>query len=167
MKKSIPMILLLIMPYVLIGSFIFQSSLFFNVWKLSYLFVFLPNMIYAFILPRLGYTENQLLFWNMLLKLCNIPIFCLIFPFGLAAMGVFFMAIPILLFLVLFDYSLLLPSTMFGISGLLKAYRAHKISAATLIINIIMQFTFCLDVCSSVYLYISLRKKNKSAVTLQ
>ncbi len=157
MKKNIPMVLLLITPYVLLGI-VWKQGLTDVVpaaWGLACLLIFLPNMAYAFLLLRMGYSEKQLLFWNMLLKLCNIPIYGLVFLMGVL-MGVF--AIPILIFLVLFDYSLLLPSTMFGLSGLLKAYEVRRISVATLVVHIIMQFMFCLDVCSSVYLYLSLRK---------
>ena len=167
MKRNIPMILLLIAPYALAGIFIFHSNIFFHASGLSCLLIFLPNMIYAFLLPRSGCTETRLLFWNMLLKLCNIPVFLLTFFLGLAGMAVLFLAIPILILLAVFDYSLLLPSTMFGISGLVKAYRSHKISAAAVLIHIIMQFTFCLDVFSSVWLYVSLRKKEKNAVIVR
>ncbi len=154
--KKIPMIILMITPYIFLGIILNADVGYIPpAWGFACLFVFLPNMIYAFILPKKGYTARQLLFWNMLLKVCNIPVYCVIFSLGLL-MGVFI--IPLFVFLVLFDYSFLLPSTMFGVSGLLLAYRDNKISPAVFAINIIMQFMFCLDVCSSIYLYASLRK---------
>lgn len=162
MKKRILMIALLVMPYILVGSvYITKSADHVPVaWLMMCLFVFLPNMLYAFLLPRMGYTERQLFFWNMLLKICNIPIYCLVFLMGVV-MTAFVLPILYLPILVFFDYSLLLPSTMYGISGLWRAYQERMISRNVLIIHVIMQFMFCLDVCSSVYLYVSMRKAKK------
>ncbi len=126
-------------------------------WALAFLLVFLPNMVYAFILPRKGYTQRQLLFWNMLLKLCNIPFYCLVFLMGMM-MSVF--VIPLLPIFILVDYTVLLPSTMYGVSGLLQARKARRVSTKALVVNGIMQFMFCLDVCSAVYLYTSSRRAN-------
>ena len=38
--------------------------------------IFIPNMIYAWLLPKLGYNEEKILFLNMVLKLCFIPFNC-------------------------------------------------------------------------------------------
>ena len=42
-----------------------------------FLLILFPNMIYAFVLKRCGYGYQKLFFWNMLIKLCNIPIYVL------------------------------------------------------------------------------------------
>ena len=115
----------------------------------------LPNMVYAFFLPRLGTTPRQLLFWNMVLKLCNIPVFVGVF---LVALLLNIMVIPLLPFLMLFDYSLLLPSTMYGISGIWQNYRKGKFSLVETAVNIILHFFFCADVFSSIYCYVRGRK---------
>lgn len=152
MRREIPMLLMLIAPYaVLAVAFIGDFSWVPIVWIAVVLTVYLPNMAYAFALPSLGYGARRLLFWNMLLKLCHIPVYCAVFFVGLM-MGVF--VIPILPFVVLFDYLLLLTSTMYGISGMRMARRAHRLSAGVWILNIAMQFMFCLDVFSAVYLYV-------------
>ena len=49
--------------------------------------------------------------------------------------------IPLLLPLILIDYSVLLPSTMYGLSGLLQARREGRISAKTLVIFGICSFS--------------------------
>lgn len=162
MKKRIPMLLLLAAPYAILGSAALaftgrRAWLALLAWGVAFLLVFLPNMVYAFMLPRMGYTQRQLLFWNMFLKLCNIPFYVLVFLMGMM-MSVF--VIPLLPILILVDYTVLLPSTMYGVSGLLKARKARRISKKALIVNGIMQFMFCLDVCSSVYLYVSSRRRN-------
>ena len=66
--------------------------------------------------------------------------------------------IPLLPFLILFDYLLLLSSSAYGISGLLKCYRAKEITMKTLIVNIAAQLIFCADVFSSIYCYRKVRK---------
>lgn len=50
-----------------------------------FLLILFPNMIYAFILKRCEYGHRKLFFWNMLLKLCNIPIYVLVFAVGVLA----------------------------------------------------------------------------------
>ena len=91
----------------------------------------------------------------MVLKLCNIPFYIGVFFVGLM-MSVF--VIPLLPFLALFDYSVLLPSTMYGLSGLLQAHREGKIRTKTLLVHGVMQFFFCLDVFSAICLYVNARK---------
>ena len=41
------------------------------------------NMVYAFLLPKLGFNGTQILRWNLLLKLCQIPLISLILLFAL------------------------------------------------------------------------------------
>ena len=94
-----------------------------------FLLILFPNMIYAFILKRFGYGHRKLFFWNMLIP-----------------------------FLVIFDYLLLLPSTMYGVSGLRSLSKTGKASKAGIVINGICQFLFVFDVISAAYLYIRFRK---------
>lgn len=85
-----------------------------------FLLILFPNMIYAFILKRFGYGHRKLFFWNMLIP-----------------------------FLVIFDYLLLLPSTMYGVSGLRSLSKTGKASKAGIMINGICQFLFVFDVISA------------------
>lgn len=94
-----------------------------------FLLILFPNMIYAFILKRFGYGHRKLFFWNMLIP-----------------------------FLVIFDYLLFLPSTMYGVSGLRSLSKTGKASKAGIMINGICQFLFVFDVISAAYLYIRFRK---------
>ena len=153
------MILLLIAPYVLIGSYLLEwpitTDSISDIGFVLFVTVLLLNMIYAFMLPRLGFEGKQILFWNMLLKLCNIPVFLLVFLIVLLTHVLILPLIPILF---LFDYFLLLPSTMYGISGMLSCYKSRKLSLTTLIVNSVAQFIFCVDVFSAVYCYIKVRK---------
>jgi hypothetical protein len=51
---------------------------------------------------------------------------------------------------------------MYGVSGLIKAYREGKITVIALIINIILHLIFCLDVISAVVMYITVKRKDKT-----
>ena len=141
------MLLLLIAPYGFLGSCLLQTtedtggSL-------------LP--VYAFLLPRLGFDGRRILFWNLLLKLCNIPVYLFVFAVALVTNV---LIIPMLPFLFLFDYALLLASTMYGISGLLCCCREGKVSRKTLVIHSVAQCFFCVDVFSAVYCYIKTRNR--------
>lgn len=151
--KKIPMLLLLTTPYILIVSIIADSVS--SIVLFLFATVLVLNMVYAFILPRLGFDGKQILFWNMLLKLCNIPVFLLVF---LIVLLTHVLILPLLPFLLLFDYFLLLSTTMYGISGLRSCYKSGNISLTTLIVHTIAQFLFCVDVFSAVYCYIKVCK---------
>ena len=67
--KKIPMILLVIAPYTLV------AFMFYSVRLIVYIAILLLNMGYAFLLPWMGFGGKEILFWNMLLKLCHIPVY--------------------------------------------------------------------------------------------
>ena len=107
------MLLLLIAPYGFLGSCLLQTTedtggSLLPVFALFGV-VLLCNMVYAFLLPRLGFDGRRILFWNLLLKLCNIPVYLFVFAVALVTNV---LIIPMLPFLFLFDYALLLASTM-------------------------------------------------------
>ena len=138
--KKVPMIILLLAPYVFllicIGICMAEKGFTADAIEMigwtflgMFLLILFPNMIYAFILKRFGYGHRKLFFWNMLIP-----------------------------FLVIFDYLLLLPSTMYGVSGLRSLSKTRKASKAGIMINGICQFLFVFDVISAAYLYIRFRK---------
>lgn len=138
--KKVPMIILLLAPYVFllicIGICMAEKGFTADAIEMigwmflgMFLLILFPNMIYAFILKRFGYGHRKLFFWNMLIP-----------------------------FLVIFDYLLLLPSTMYGVSGLRSLSKTGKASKAGIMINGICQFLFVFDVISAAYLYIRFRK---------
>ena len=85
--KKVPMILLLIVPYAIL-FLCDQTGLDFSIglWIYGALLAF--NMVHAFLLPGLGFRVKQILFWNLLLKLWNIPLVLLIFVVTLVMMMV-------------------------------------------------------------------------------
>lgn len=94
--KNVPMLAMLAAPYLLMGHFLSANTKGLSVVLVAFVIVMLLGALYAFRLPGLGYDGRRLLFWCMLMKLCNIPIFCLIF---LVVIGFFPFLIPVIPFL--------------------------------------------------------------------
>ena len=158
--------LLLISPYVYVLYFYFsaQSSGVLTRLLLVYfgfvVTVFIPNIIYAFILAKHKEKSTVMLFWDMLLKLCNIPIYLLIYFFG-TLVALFPLGFALVFFLMIFDYLLLLPSSMYGVSGLIQARREGKITTVTAVVNCILHFFFCMDVISAIVMFCVVNSKGK------
>ena len=161
--KKIPMVLLMLSPYLLLPvSMLFGFILGESGYCAGYLFFFIIailNMIYPFFLPKLNYSGNKILFWSMIVKIINIPVFVTVFIFSFA-LSLHLIGISIILGFV-FDCVLLLPSSMYGVSGIIQCYKSGLFSKKTAVINIIMQILFCFDVFSAIYCYI------KSSVLLK
>lgn len=121
--------------------------------------IFIANMFYPFVAAKWT-SGRELLFWDMIIKLCYIPIYVLVF-----VMGAVLMIVPkgliFVLFLMIFDYLLLLPSTMYGVSGLMKASKEGKISRGIAVIGIILHFFFCTDVICAAVMYFIVKGRDK------
>lgn len=154
--KNVPMIMMLTAPYLLLGLYLSEATAALPAGLVLFAAVMFLGALYAFFLPRCGYSGTRILFWCMLLKLCNIPVFLLIF---IAALGLFVVIIPLIPLLIIFDYLLLLSTSMYGISGLLTCGKERRLSAKAVTLNIILQFFFCADVLSSIYCYIKSKKR--------
>lgn len=166
--RKLPMIALLVAPYIFIlavviicvveGGFTANALGYIGYGYLIMLIVVLiPNMVYAFVLKRNGYSQRELFFWNMTLKIAHIPIYILVFAVGVF-MGMMILGMMLIPFLVLFDYSLLLSSSMYGISGLFCVSKKGLLSKKHAILCGICQFIFMFDVVSAVYLFGRFRK---------
>ncbi|MGN0333472.1 MAG: hypothetical protein ACI4D9_10715 [Lachnospiraceae bacterium] len=83
-------------------------------------------------------------FWT---KIMLIPLYILMFIWGVgcifAPFAIFILPIPIAV-----DCAVLVTSSSFGVAGILKAYMEEKITKKSMILHIICQFIFCLDLIS-------------------
>lgn len=161
--KKIPMFLLTLLPYGIVTAFwlllklsneqdtSFNTPLVMLIMLVAFCFFAMPLALYAFVLPLLKHPGRKILFWNMFLKLWNIPIFVVVFILGVGLSIWVFFLLPLL---AAFDYALLLSSTTYGISGLLCMAKDGKFSKPMVVLNIILQFIFCLDVFSAIYCYV-------------
>lgn len=158
--KSIPMFLLMAAPYLIIyvASLEKTKLLSGDVWILLLFAVIFFNMFYPFLLRKMGYTAKQLLFWDMLIKIFHIPMFVVIFLGILMTIMLSFMVIPLA---VLFDYIVVLTSSMYGVSGLGKAKGEGAAAGTYRIMMLVFHFIFCLDVVAAVWSYAHVRGQIK------
>lgn len=148
--KNFPMMVMLIAPYCLFGIYAFGHTEMLAPALIVFVLIMVSGAGYAFFLPRMGFCGKQLLFWCMLLKICNIPLFLMIFATSLL---LFVMMIPLLPILAFFDWLLVLSTSMYGISGLLQCGKEKKLTRKDILLHIVLQCIFCADVCSAVYCY--------------
>ena len=145
--KKIPMVLLLVVPYVLLAvlfSYLHNSEeSAVSIGAAVFGVAVLLNLVYPFCLMRSGFERQQFLFWAMVLKLCHIPFFVIVFFVGLLTNV---MLIPLLPFVLLADYLLLLASSMYGICGLVLCYRRGDVTKPVLVGCMAAHLLFCIDV---------------------
>lgn len=158
--KSIPMFLLMAAPYLIIYVVSPDNSTLplGDVWVLLLFAVVFFNMFYPFILRKMGYTAKQLLFWDMLIKISHIPMFVVIFLGILLTVMLSFMMIP---FVALFEYIIVLASSMYGVSGLGKARSEGTAVGTYRIVMLVFHFLFCLDVVAAIWSYAHVRGQMK------
>ena len=117
------------------------------------------NVIYM-VLAR-NEDPRKLMGGALLVKLIHIPAFVMIFFYGAVASLMFFMALPLIIIYVVFDYIVLLLSSSLSVFGLVKNM---KNSEAFSLVALICQFIFCADVISLLVVWI-LSKIQRNAVT--
>ena len=159
--KRIPMILLLIAPGTTIAiCYLLDLDLMPGLVICGAILVF--NMVYAFWLPKLGFSGKQILFWNLLLKLCQVPLISLILLFTLVMAMVGGEGIgAVIIAALLACWLLQLSSAMFGISGFLWCHKYGTLSKVGMIASAVAQLIPCVDVIGSVLCYIMFRKEGQ------
>lgn len=164
--KKIPMILLLIAPYAIL-IICDQAYLDLTIGVYIYGILLLFNLVYAFLMPRLGFNGKQILLWNLLLKLCNIPLVLLILLVVLLMTLIGGEAMrddsaSMVKIALLACYLLQLSSAMFGFSGFLWCRKYGTLSRAGVVASTIVQLIPCIDVIGSVLCYIMFRKEGQT-----
>ena len=163
--KKLPMILQLIVPYIiLVCGFAAMDMTIGIVYFYGVILIF--NMVYAFLLPKLGFDGRRILFWNLLLKLCNIPIVLCILLFALVMTlvgGKNLGSDVAIMFKIVFCvcYVLQLSTSIFGLSGLLWYRKQGLLSVKSVISRTLVQLIPLIGIWGSIHCYISLRKKNR------
>lgn len=160
--KKLPMLLLLVAPYVIL-ILCDQLYMDFSIGLCIYGVLLVFNMVYAFLMPGLGFNGRQILFWNLLLKLCNIPLATLILLFTLIMTMVGGEGIrdelPSMVLITLLAFGLVqLSSAMYGISGFRWCRKHGTLSKAAEIVSSVAQLIPCVDVAGSILCYIMFRK---------
>lgn len=135
--KRLPMLFLLVAPYALLAGRGEKGTLALLAAAV------LVNAVYAFCLPRLGFTGEALLRWCVLLKLAHIPFFVLIFAMALLANV---LLLPLLPLLAAVDYALVLSTSAYGLSALRCCVREGALTKRAALLYGVGQLVFCLDV---------------------
>ena len=166
--KKVPMIALLIVPYATL-IICYQANLDITIGLWVYGALLLFNMVYAFLLPGLGFKVRQLLFWNLLLKLWNIPLVLMILLVTLVTSlvggeGIRDEVTSMVLIAWLSCCLIQLSSAMFGISGFRWCRKYGMLSKAGMIAGSIAQFIPCVDVIGSILCYIMFRKEGQTDI---
>lgn len=110
---------------------------------------------------------RRLAFWGMLLKIVHIPFYVLVFVIGVLMLLT--MVVPALVFVTPFviaalfvlDFFLMITSSFYGGSALIRACRRGHVSKRFTVIHIILHCFFVTDVISAIIVYCKLRKVKK------
>lgn len=172
MKHFLLLIPVMIQPYILLFAL---YSIFINqyiveqffgnngLWLLFMIFVtivisFICTLVYMPFCLAKGWGARQTAFFNMLIKLVQIPAYLAIFVLGvLFFITIFTYAFSV--FFVLFDCITIFLTGLVGLTANLRLYKEHKCSGSFAALNSVCQFVFCIDVISAVVVYICSRKE--------
>lgn len=191
MIQSMPAVLLLAMPYLLVvlpagmaqmieteasGPALYyansEATDIFNrmlvVAAVMYGVIVLTNIIWLIYQTASGISAQRLLFWNMLIKLCYIPVFFYAFLTLLAGMAMFMfggiiMIVMSLLALLLF----FLPSCIYGLCGCIRAAKERTLNVVVAVAFGILHCIVCVDVVIAVVSYCMVRSNNKKRLKEQ
>ena len=164
--KKVPMILLMVVPYAVL-IVCYQMNLDMTIGVGLYGVLLLFNLVYAFLLPRLGFNGKQILRWNLVIKLCNIPLVNLFRVFTLVMVLVGGKrlqdkSVSMVLVALLVLFVVRLSSAVFGISGFRWCRRYGTISKGGMVAASVVQFLPMADVIGSILCYIMFRKDGQT-----
>ncbi len=117
------------------------------------------NVLYM-VLAR-NEDPSKLMGGALLVKLIHIPAYVMIFFYGAIASLMFFMALPLIIMYVIFDYIVLLLSSSLSVFGLVKNMKNNEAFST---VALFCQFVFCADVISLLVVWIH-SKLQRNAVS--
>jgi hypothetical protein len=146
-----------------------SSNAMLAVWTVAVLIAGAANVANA-CLDRGKGSPRRLAFWDMLLKLCMVPFYLLVFVAGLAmsiGMAVvpgFIFAAPVMAgLLAAIDYALLLFTSSYGFAAAVRARRRGLITDSAAVALSILHALFVADVVAAIVLYAMVRKAEGAA----
>lgn len=114
-------------------------------------------------------SPRRLAFWDLILKLCMIPFYTLIFLYatGIATImfvipGLFLAAPFVVVPLLAVSYLLMLTTSSYGFAASLRATKRGLLPASLAAIHIALHFFAVADFFSAVVLYLQLRRADKA-----
>lgn len=172
--RAVPAFLLLVMPYLmyvaqLIAAYTWTAhhidyeDIVYESILVVYVVIVLFNIIWTICQTVAGVSGQKLLFWNMLIKLCYIPVFlCLflggiLFGFMLFWLGGIAMTIVALLVMI----ALFIPPCIYGVCGCIRASKEGSLHKVLAIVLAILNCIMCVDVIAAVVTYCIVSSSNK------
>lgn len=135
-----------------------------TVWVGAVLVVGVVNVVNACLDNGEG-SPRRLAFWDVLLKLCMIPFYLLVFTGGLAASvamavvpGFILFAPMMVLLLAAIDYVLLLLTSSYGFASVVRARKQGLITGVAATVLLVLHLLFVTDVVAAIVLHAKVRK---------
>lgn len=116
------------------------------------------NMVNALMTPRRGDGALVFLFWNVMLKLCFVPLYGICFIM-VAQSGVLIKSLTTLVFMA--GLMLILTTSSYGWRGLWVAKQTNLVSRDFALFHAVLQMIYVVDVLSAVYCYWRVRHEEK------
>ena len=168
MLTALPLISQIAAPYLLIATFLLcgdvlpstlgTPSIFEGSGPLLavgvYLLIAFGNIAYAIVLPKLGFTDRQLLFWSFCMKVSVVPLYIALF---LVSLLLFIFIIPVVLISIAFAFLAMLVSSAYGIVGIVKSWREQHLRTGEAVLAGISLFVLWFDMAGALYCYLRVR----------
>ena len=137
-------------------------------WGTLLLIIGIANILCA-CFDRAEGSPRRLAFWDLILKLCMIPFYTLIFLYatGIATImfvipGLFLAAPFVVVPLLAVSYLLMLTTSSYGFAASLRATKRGLLPASLAAIHIALHFFAVADFFSAVVFYLQLRRADKA-----
>lgn len=150
----IPLIALIVFPYAAVGL-LFKGKL------LAMALTALVLYVYPFIASRF-LAPKVLLFWALTAKIVSIPVFVIAFFIPLVASV---WLIPVAIMAGIFDYMLVLSTSLCTFAGAKKALKLNLVPAGTFILCVICLALFCVDIVGAAVLLANVIKNERMRKT--
>lgn len=139
-------------------------------WGTLLLIIGIANILCACFDRGYG-SPRRLAFWDLILKLCMITFYTLIFLYatGIATImfvipGLFLAAPFVVVPLLAMSYLLMLATSSYGFAAAIRATKRGLLPASVAAIHIALHFFAVADLISAIVLYLQLRRANKAHI---
>ena len=139
-------------------------------WGVLLLITGIANILCA-CFDRAEDGPRRLAFWDLVLKLCMIPFYALIFLYatGIATImfvipGLFLAAPFVVIPLLAMSYLLMLATSSYGFAASIRAAKRGLFPGTFAAIHIALHFFAVADLISAIVLYLQLRRANKARI---
>lgn len=175
--KRIPPITLLVSPYllsiliyILIDTSGFTQSyevddIIFTILVAIGALIYVFNIVFAIVMFFKKESSEYFMLWAMVLKVCTVPLHVIVLIIGLI-MSLVPDTLNVIYIAFLVNYIIMIPSSVYGIVGVIQARRERIISLWLMILNICLQALLMTDLISSIWMYAVVKAHAKKVQSL-